>query len=152
MNMNNHPGMILIPFVLIRLVFARSNILAIWEIKEIVSIVRLVYYTLIDNKHVLNWRHCQYGIQHELLQQVHLGELDIVNSLINERLNMSEELLVVDSDPADDTLSTSGMAWEVSRRVFRSWMLPLMGVVIALIDCTDQLFTYSNFSLIWTNF
>ena len=38
------------------------------------------------------------------------------------------------SAPADDRLSTSGMAWEVSGTVFRSWMLPLMGVVIALID------------------
>ena len=44
----------------------------------------------------------------ELLQQVHLGELDVVDSRINERLDTSEELLGIVSDPADDTLSTSG--------------------------------------------
>ena len=33
---------------------------------------------------------------------------------------------------------------EVSRTVFRSWMLPLRGVEIALIDCAHQLFTYPN--------
>ena len=41
---------------------------------------------------------------------------------------------------------------EVSRTVFCSWMLPLMGVEIAFIDCAHQLFTYPNFSLIRTNF
>ena len=35
----------------------------------------------------------------ELLQQVHLGELDIVDSRLNERQDTSEELLVVVSDP-----------------------------------------------------
>ena len=55
-----------------------------------------------------------------LLQQVHLGKLDVVDSLINERLEMSEELLiVVVSIPADDVLSTSCMPWELSRTVFR---------------------------------
>ena len=39
----------------------------------------------------------------ELLQQVHLGELDVVNLRIHERLDMSEELLGVVSDLADDT-------------------------------------------------
>ena len=39
----------------------------------------------------------------ELLQQVHLGELDVVDSRIHKRLDMSEELLGVVSDPADDT-------------------------------------------------
>ena len=38
----------------------------------------------------------------ELLQQVHLGELNVVNSRINERLDMSEELLGVVSAPADN--------------------------------------------------
>ena len=32
--------------------------------------------------------------------------------------------------PANDTLSTLGMPWEVSETVFPSWMLPLMGGVI----------------------
>ena len=54
-----------------------------------------------------------------LLQQMHLGELDVVDSRINQRLDMSEELLGVVSVPADDALSTSGMPWEVSRTVFR---------------------------------
>ena len=86
----------------------------------------------------------------KLLQQVHLGELDVVDSQINERLDMSEELLGVILAPADNTLSTSGMAWEMSGTVFCSWMLPLMGVVIALIDHVHQsfhlseLFTYPN--------
>ena len=61
----------------------------------------------------------------ELLQQVHLGEVDVVDSRINERLDMSEELLGFISAPVDDILSTLGMAWEVSGTVFRSWMLPL---------------------------
>ena len=39
----------------------------------------------------------------ELLQQVHLGKLDVVDSLIHEWLDMLEELLGVVSDPADDT-------------------------------------------------
>ena len=71
----------------------------------------------------------------QLLQQVHLSEHDVVDSCINEQLDMSEELLGVVSDAVDDTLNTSEMLWEVSRIVFRSWMLPLMGVEIALIDC-----------------
>ena len=53
-----------------------------------------------------------------LLQQKHLDELDVVDSSINQRLDMSEERLSVDSFPADDALSTSGMPWEVSRTVF----------------------------------
>ena len=47
----------------------------------------------------------------ELLQQVHLGKLGVVDLHINERLDMSEELLSVISNPADDTLSTLGMPW-----------------------------------------
>ena len=39
----------------------------------------------------------------KLLQQVDLSELDVVDSRINERLDMSEELLGVVSDSADDT-------------------------------------------------
>ena len=42
-----------------------------------------------------------------------LSEPDVLDSRINERLDKSEELLGVGSDPADDTLSTSGMLWEV---------------------------------------
>ena len=38
----------------------------------------------------------------QLLQQVYLTELDVVDSQINERLNMSKELLGIVSDPADD--------------------------------------------------
>ena len=62
--------------------------------------------------------------------QVHLGELDLVDSRISQRLFMSEELLGVVSAPADDALSMSGMPWEVSRTVFRSWMAgcSLLGV------------------------
>ena len=77
-----------------------------------------------------------------MLQQVHLGRLDVIDWRINERLDMSEELLGVISAPADDTLRTSGMVWKVSGTVFRSWMLPLMGVVIALI------YSAINYSLI----
>ena len=45
----------------------------------------------------------------ELLQKVHLNELNIVDLSINERLDMLEELLGVVSDPVDDTLSTPGI-------------------------------------------
>ena len=83
---------------------------------------------------------------------MYLGECDVADSRINEQLDMSEELLGVVSAPADDILGTSGMPWEVSRTVFRLRMLPLIGVVIALTDCTHQLFTYLNFSLSRTNF
>ena len=54
-----------------------------------------------------------------LLQQVHLGELNVVDSHTNQRLHMSEELLGVISVPVDDALRTSGMPWKVSRVVFR---------------------------------
>ena len=81
----------------------------------------------------------------ELLKQVHLSELDVVDSCTNERrLDMSEELLDVVLAPTDDTLSMLGMSWEVSGTVFRLWMLPFMGVVMALIDHTI------NYSLIRT--
>ena len=66
----------------------------------------------------------------EVLQQVHLGELDVVDLRITEWLDVSKELLGVVLDPADDTLSTSGMRGEVSRTVFHLWMLPLMGAEI----------------------
>ena len=56
----------------------------------------------------------------KLLQQVHLGELDVVDSHLNERLDMSEKLLDVVSTPADHALNTSGMSWKVSSTVFRS--------------------------------
>ena len=46
----------------------------------------------------------------KLLQQVHLGEFDVVDLRTNEQLDMSKELLGVVSAPADDdTLSTLGM-------------------------------------------
>ena len=71
-----------------------------------VSIVRLVYYTLVDNHVFINTSDIEdiadteFG---ELLQQVHLGELDVVDSRIHERLDMSEKLLGVVLDPADET-------------------------------------------------
>ena len=61
---------------------------------------------------------------------------------------MSEELLGAVLAPADDIWSMLGMAWEVSGTVFRLWMLSLLAVVIALINCDHQLFTYANLSLI----
>ena len=90
----------------------------------------------------------------ELLQQWHLSELYVVNLRVNERLamDMPEELLGVVSDPVDHTLSRLEMPWDVSKIVFRSWMLPRMGVEIALIDYDHQLFNYLIFSLIRTNF
>ena len=79
-----------------------------------------------------------------------MDELDIVDLRIDERLDISEELLSVVFDPyaSDDTLGTSRRPWEVSRTVFPSWMLSLMGVLIAIINHAHQLFTYPNFSLI----
>ena len=53
------------------------------------------------------------------MQQIHLRDLEVVDSRINQRLDMPEELLGAVSVSADDALSTSGMAWEVSRIVFR---------------------------------
>ena len=82
---------------------------------------------------------------------MHLGELDVVDSRIHERLDTSEKMLGVVSDPADDTWYV-GDDVEVSRTAFRSWMLQLTGVEIALIDRDHQLFTYPNVSLIRTNF
>ena len=59
----------------------------------------------------------------ELLQQVELGEFNVVDSRINERLDMLEELLGIVLDLANDVLSTSGMSWEVSRVVCsRLWI------------------------------
>ena len=59
----------------------------------------------------------------ELLQQVQLGKHDVVDLRIDERQDMSEELLGVVSAPADDTLSTSGMASRDERcRELHSWM------------------------------
>ena len=95
----------------------------------------LVYYMLVDN---YMYKYVQDTAGTEF-------ELNIVNSHINERLDMSEKLLGVVSARSYDT-SMSGMEWEVSGSVLLSWMLPLpyMGVVITLIDCTHQLFTYLN--------
>ena len=53
-----------------------------------------------------------------VLQQMHLGELDVVDSRTNQRLDMSELLGVV-SVPVDDALSTSGIPWGVKNRVLR---------------------------------
>ena len=46
----------------------------------------------------------------ELLEQVDVGELDVVESRVNEWQGMSKELLGIISAPADGILSTSGMA------------------------------------------
>ena len=77
------------------------------------SIVRLVYYTVVNDymyKHVRDLKYRRYEIKKKLLEQVHLGQLNIVNSLrIDERQNMSEELLAIVSAPLNDTLSMSGM-------------------------------------------
>ena len=51
--------------------------------------------------------------------RLHLGELDVADSRINQQLDMLEEPLGVVSVPADDALSTSGMPREMSRIVFR---------------------------------
>ena len=45
----------------------------------------------------------------ELLKQVQLGECNVFDSGIDERHDMSKELLAIVSDPADDTLSKSGI-------------------------------------------
>ena len=81
--------------------------------------MRLVYYTLVDNHMYINMSEIEdiAGMEFdELLQQVHLSELDVrcvVVLRINERLDMSEEMLGVISDPADDTLCTPGMQWDI---------------------------------------
>ena len=56
------------------------------------------------------------------LPKVHLGKLYVVNSHLNEQLGMMKEPLGLVLAPADDTLSTSGRAWKVSRIVFHLWM------------------------------
>ena len=43
----------------------------------------------------------------ELLEQVDLGELDVVKMRMNQRWDMSDELLGIVLAPADGTLSTS---------------------------------------------
>ena len=150
-NSTNHAHMMLICFTLICLIFAHSERLAIWEIKERNSFNHAL--SLLCTRTQMSEMKDIAGTEFdELLQQVHLGEVDVVNSRINERLDMSEELLVVVLAPADDILNTSWMPWEVSGTVFDSWMLPLMGVVIVLLDHGHQLFTYLYFWLIRTNF
>ena len=115
--------------------------------------MRLVYHKLVDNHmYTTSIKGTTDTEFDKLLQQVHLSELSAIDSRINERLDMLEELLGVISNPADDTLSISGTLWEVSRTVFHSWMLPLMGVEITLVDRAHHLSTYLNFSLIWTQF
>ena len=76
----------------------------------------------------------------DLLEQVDLGELNIVKL----QWDMLEELLGVVSASADSTLSTLGMALrdgkcgELLDGLVPSalFSFPLIGVVIALIDCT----------------
>ena len=81
----------------------------------------------------------------KLLQQVHWSKLDVVDSRINDWL----ELLGVVSDPTDDRLSTSEMPWVVSRTVFHSWMLPFVSgdclnwLRLSIIQLSE-LFTYLN--------
>ena len=67
----------------------------------------------------------------EVLEQVQSGECDIVDSHIDERRDMLEELLVVVlAAPCNES----------------------MGVVVVLIDHVYHLFAYPNISLIRTNF
>ena len=98
--------------MLIPLLFAQSKALGhLRDKRKKLSIVLLVYYTLIDNymyKHVQDQRHHRYGIQ-QTIEQVQLGELDVVELCIDERQGMSEELLGIVSVPVDDTLSMSGV-------------------------------------------
>ena len=91
--------------------------------------------------------HLVYYTEFDKLLQVHLGELDVVGLWINERVDMSEELLGIVSAPANNTLSISRMAWELSGNVFCSWMLPLMSEVIAFIDCGYQYSLIQTFHL-----
>ena len=72
------------------------------HVKELVSIVRLVYCTLIIT-HVYTCTCINMSVIEdiagtefdELLQQVHLRQLDIVHWSMNERLDMSDNLLGV---------------------------------------------------------
>ena len=71
-----------------------------------VLIVRLVYYTLVDNhvyKYVRHQKYRRYGIWQTIATSAFGQTRRIVDSRIHERLDMSEELLGVISDPADDT-------------------------------------------------
>ena len=89
--------MTLIRFVSFRSIFASLKRLAIQKMKEIVSLVRLVYYTLVDNymyKHVRNRKYRRYGIQRTIIAANAFGQTR------RSRLDMSEELLGVVSVPA----------------------------------------------------
>ena len=86
----------------------------------------------------------------KLIQQVHLGKLNVVDLRTNERLDMSKELLGVVLAPADDTLRMFGMPCELSKTVFPH--PSTSGVVITLTYHAHQHFTYLNSSLIWMNF
>ena len=146
--------MILVRFILIRLILVRSKHLTVWDLKEkIVSIVYLVYYTLVENhlyKHLWPRRCRRYEIRRTITTSafgrtwhsrfVYTWTTGYVRETVGRRLWSSGWYI-----------RTSGMKWEVSRTVFRSWMLPLMGVEISLIDRAYPLFTYPNFSLIRTN-
>ena len=61
-----------------------------------------------------------------LLQQVHLGELDVLDLFINEQQDMPEGLLGVVSTPANDTLSTCTSEM-VSGTVFMNRLMPSSG-------------------------
>ena len=62
----------------------------------------------------------EFDEQLQQQQQQQLDDIDVVDSHVNKRLDMSEELLDVVSDAPDDTLSTLGMPWAVSGIVSRS--------------------------------
>ena len=140
--------MILICFVLTRLTFARSKRLTVWDLKEgnRFNCVLSLLYTLVDNhvyKHVWRRRYHRYGIQRTIATStfgptrcsrlVYTWTTGHVGGTVGRRVGSSGWYV-----------NTLGMTWEVSRTVFRSWMLPLMGVEITLIDCAHQLFTYPN--------
>ena len=76
----------------------------------------------------------------ELLQHMHLSELNVVDSHIINDLDMSE------ANPVDDTLNTLGMPWEVSRTVF------VCGCSHLWVWSSPSLTTPINYSLIQTNF
>ena len=79
----------------------------------------------------------------ELLQQVDWGDLDIVESRIDQRQDMSKKQLGVALAPVGDTLSTSGMIPHDGkcRELYSDAVIPgpvfsfpRMGVVIMLLD------------------
>ena len=122
--------------------------------------MHLVYYTIVDNymyKHVQDRKYCRYEIRWTIATSAFWRMFDVVDSRINERMDMSKELLGIFSAEGFTRwyikyVGDGNPLWEVSGIVFCSWMPTLIGVVITLIDCVHQLFCYPNFSSIWSYF